>query len=66
MLRSESLDCRGLPEAITVLRIKQALHCAPSDNQEFRVQISEECCPDTVEAGLGADADSVSLKNAPQ
>ena len=66
MFHHESLDCRGLPEAIAVLRIKQALHCATTDTQRFRVQISDACCPDTVEAGLGADAACVSLKSAPR
>lgn len=61
----ESLDCRGLPEAVTVLRIKQALHCATTDTQRFRVQISDTCCADTVEAGLGADATNVSLDSGP-
>lgn len=61
MTLERSLDCRGLSEAIAVLRIKQALDCETGDQPKLRAQLCETCCADTVLAGLRADATSVSV-----
>ncbi|MGB0660247.1 MAG: hypothetical protein ACPGNV_08690 [Mangrovicoccus sp.] len=60
MISEHTLDCRGLTEAIAVLRIKQALHCATEDDPRFHVQISANCCPSALQSGLGSDASCVS------
>ncbi|MEL6520987.1 MAG: hypothetical protein AAFQ66_08485 [Pseudomonadota bacterium] len=64
MTPERNLDCRGLSEAIAVLRIKQALECAPEARPKLRAQISKECCPNAVRVGLRSDAHCVSLMEA--
>lgn len=56
-----NLDCRGLPAAIAVLRIKLALHSASDDDPHVRAQLGEACCADAVLSGLRADASCVRL-----
>ncbi len=55
MNSDQNLDCRGLPEALAVLRIKQALHCASMDTAKVHVQISEDCCQDAIQTGLRSE-----------
>lgn len=47
-----TLDCRGLPEAIAVLRIKQALECH-GETGLLTAQIDADCSVKRVRAGLG-------------
>lgn len=52
------LDCRGLPAAVAVLRIKQAIHVASKDSLSIMARLSRNCGADRVMAGLrGEDLD---------
>jgi len=64
MTPHRTLDCRGLSEAIVVLRIKQAIECAAVEQPQIHAQISEECCAKSVRAGLHTAAECVSLMEA--
>ncbi|MBT8153080.1 hypothetical protein KMP13_04090 [Epibacterium ulvae] len=61
MNSDQNLDCRGLPEALAVLRIKQALHCTSLDDLKVCVQISEDCCQDAIQSGLQSESACVAV-----
>jgi hypothetical protein len=46
------VDCRGLPTAITALRIQQTLDGASTDKASVLAQVSPGCCVDEVVSGL--------------
>lgn len=64
MTIERSLDCRGLSEAVAVLRIKQALDCAPDEQPKLQAHLGTQCCEDTVLSALQSDAGNVSVKVA--
>lgn len=51
-----TVDCRGLPEAIVVLRIKQALQKQPKLSGYLVAQLARGCDSGEVSSALHADA----------
>lgn len=58
---NSAIDCRGLDPALTVLRIKQAIHSTPQHALPLRVRLGEDCARDAVATGLRALACDVRL-----
>lgn len=57
--QSEALDCRGLTPALTVLRIKQAVCAAQSDDAPLPVILGAECSQEMVSRALAELAKQV-------
>ncbi|GGD65693.1 hypothetical protein [Croceicoccus mobilis] len=61
----QTLDCNGLSEIPTVLRIKQALVGWTEAGGEIGVLVGSHCDHDRITGSLGAMADRVRLVSAP-
>jgi hypothetical protein len=58
---SQTLDCNGLSNAPTVLRIKQALVDQPDDKLPIGVLVGPDCDIDRISSSLGDLADDIHL-----
>ena len=58
---ARTLDCSGLSNAPTVLRIKQALAGATDRDEPIGVLLGENCDCDRIAGSLGSAADQVHL-----
>ncbi|MDQ2583712.1 diaminopimelate decarboxylase [Saccharothrix yanglingensis] len=62
---SSTLDCRGLPPALAVLRIKQAISATRDAHAPVRVVLGEDCGRDRVSLALGEAAGRLQYADAP-